>query len=92
MTLRKEKTLKTLKKKNRLMYIYIIKATLLSLCHSDMFQSSKSHLQGERQTHFNSLVKQYELPDVKFWKSNNTYSSKVTKNIKMYNIQIIKSL
>jgi len=68
------------------MHTYIINATVLALCHSDIFKPSKFHPQGVQQ------VQKYELPDVKFWKSNKTYSSKVTKNIKMYNTLIIKSL
>ena len=67
------------------MHTYIINATLLALCHSDIFQPSKCHPQAVQQTEFNSKVKQYELPKSKFWKSNKTYSSKVTKNVKMYN-------
>jgi len=38
------------------MCTFIINTTLLMLCHSDMFQHSKGHLQGVQQTHLNSKV------------------------------------
>ena len=42
--------------KNRLMHTYIISTTLLTLCHSDMFQLSKDHLQGVRLIHFHNNI------------------------------------
>jgi hypothetical protein len=33
------------------MHTYIINASLLALCHSDMFRPSKAHLQGTRLMH-----------------------------------------
>ena len=41
---------------NRPMHTFIIYATLSALCHLDMFQPSKSHLQGLRLIHFQSKV------------------------------------
>ena len=38
----------TISYKNRLMHTYIINTTLLALYHSDMFRTSKGHLEGER--------------------------------------------
>ena len=38
------------------MHKFIINTTLLTLCHSDMFQFSKGHLQGVFQIYFNSKV------------------------------------
>jgi len=32
--------------------MFIINSNLLTLCHSDLFQPSKAHLQGVRQMHF----------------------------------------
>jgi len=42
--------------KNRLMHIFVINTTLLTLCLSDTFRPSKGHLQGVRHIHFNSLT------------------------------------
>jgi len=47
-------------------HTYIIKTTLFTLCHSELFQPSEVHPQGVRQTQFSSKVKQYELLDIKF--------------------------
>jgi len=41
---------------NRLIRAFIINAAVLTLFHCDMFQSSKTHLQRLRNTHFNSKV------------------------------------
>ena len=38
------------------MHTYIISTTLLTLCHSDMFQLSKDHLQGVRLIHFHNNI------------------------------------
>ena len=42
--------------KHQQMHKLNIDATLLTLCHSDMFQPSEGHLQPVRQIHFNSKV------------------------------------
>ena len=38
------------------MHRFIINATLLTLCNSDMFRPLKSHLQGVQLIYFNSTV------------------------------------
>jgi len=38
------------------MQTLIINTTILTLCHSNMFQPSKGHLQGVQQIHFTSKV------------------------------------
>jgi hypothetical protein len=42
--------------KVRLMHTYIIHATLLALCYSDIFQPSKGHPQGVRRIHVHSKI------------------------------------
>jgi len=42
--------------KHRLMHTFTINPTLLTLCHSAMFQPSKGHLQGVRLIHFKNKV------------------------------------
>jgi len=48
--------IRSISHKNRIMPMFIINATLLTLCHFDKFQPTKGHLQGVRKVQFDSRV------------------------------------
>jgi len=48
------------------MHTYVIHATLLALCYSNMFRTSKGHLQAVRLMHFDSQLNKICAPDVQF--------------------------
>jgi len=54
------------------MHALNINAILLTMCHSDMFQPSKGHLQAGTTDTIQQQDQQNGLPDVKFCKSNKT--------------------